>query len=504
MALTYAHSRPAAGGRAGTTSSRRSRRSSRAPRRTSTTSPRRRGRSRSTRPATRSPRTSTCPTAVDAAVDPQARRLARPPPGDGGRGALRRAGATRRSADIVWGLGAMAAEHVFYGENGTGVGGDVQSVTTRAAAMVGFSGMGPMPVDLSHLEFASDEAREEAEQEYMQRFERIGQKIMNRSRGMTRERRRDRDDPARPAQARAAARRSSGRPTSPPSAVIRHNREQVAYIADALVERKELFGDEVVELLRVRRARSADHRHHRRDDLAQAVSDRIDDEPRPERRRGREARRPHGVVEPEPRLRPPDPAGRSRSGTPPSCCRTETPRAAAGRLWAPAADGDAEVRRARERGAATRRRRGRAAERRRHRADLLALLGALPVPARRAAGRRPRRRSRCSSPWPVGDKDGSTTDRASSAAPAWSTWQPAGSGLDAADADRRARRQAVPPAHRQAAGGRHRRPAGVRRPPGDHRHPGAGRPGRRHRPARGGRGVLYRLCGTNGRTGSRA
>ncbi len=30
-------------------------------------------------------------------------------------------------ARLVWALGAMAAEHVFYGENSNGVGGDVQS-----------------------------------------------------------------------------------------------------------------------------------------------------------------------------------------------------------------------------------------------------------------------------------------------------------------------------------------------------------------------------------------
>ena len=31
---------------------------------------------------------------------------------------------------LTWTLGAMAAERVFYGENSTGVGGDVQSATT--------------------------------------------------------------------------------------------------------------------------------------------------------------------------------------------------------------------------------------------------------------------------------------------------------------------------------------------------------------------------------------
>src|SRR4029077_2358605 len=31
--------------------------------------------------------------------------------------------------DLIWGLGAMAAERVVYGENSNGVGGDVASVT---------------------------------------------------------------------------------------------------------------------------------------------------------------------------------------------------------------------------------------------------------------------------------------------------------------------------------------------------------------------------------------
>ena len=35
-------------------------------------------------------------------------------------------------AALIWTLGAMAAEKVFYGENSTGVGGDLESATTRA------------------------------------------------------------------------------------------------------------------------------------------------------------------------------------------------------------------------------------------------------------------------------------------------------------------------------------------------------------------------------------
>ncbi|HWI73393.1 MAG TPA: AAA family ATPase [Baekduia sp.] len=154
----------------------------------------------------------------------------------------------QEAADIVWGLGAMAAEHVFYGENGTGVGGDVQSVSSRAAAMVGFSGMGPMPIDLSHMEWESDEAREEAEDEYMKRFERIGQKIINRSRGMTQSGDAIATILRDPHKQRMAA-QILGQAYVTAVCLIRHNRDQVAYVADQLVERKELYGDEVVELL---------------------------------------------------------------------------------------------------------------------------------------------------------------------------------------------------------------------------------------------------------------
>ena len=84
---------------------------------------------------------------------------------------------------LVWTLGAMAAEHVFYGENSTGVGGDVESATTRAAWMVGMCGMGPEPIELNGSGPDEDEARREYEAEIMERFERIGTQIMNRARG---------------------------------------------------------------------------------------------------------------------------------------------------------------------------------------------------------------------------------------------------------------------------------------------------------------------------------
>ena len=75
---------------------------------------------------------------------------------------------------IVMILGAMAAEHVFYGENTTGVGGDVQSVTFHTAYLVGTSAIGPEPVDLRGR--VLEDQREEREQEIMERFERIDRK----------------------------------------------------------------------------------------------------------------------------------------------------------------------------------------------------------------------------------------------------------------------------------------------------------------------------------------
>src|SRR5215212_3093709 len=53
----------------------------------------------------------------------------------------------RQFGELVWILGAMAAEHAFYTENSTGVSGDVQSATATAALMAGVWAMGPEPVD---------------------------------------------------------------------------------------------------------------------------------------------------------------------------------------------------------------------------------------------------------------------------------------------------------------------------------------------------------------------
>jgi ATP-dependent Zn protease len=149
--------------------------------------------------------------------------------------------------NLVWTLGAMAAEHVFYGENSVGVGGDIQSATWRASRMVGMSGMGPEPLDLRGR--VSKERLADVEKELMDRFERIGLQIMNRARmGSAMD-----SDPigsvlGDPAKRRAAA-QILGQAYLTAVCCVRVNREAVARVADALVERKELYGDEVVELL---------------------------------------------------------------------------------------------------------------------------------------------------------------------------------------------------------------------------------------------------------------
>src|SRR4029078_1931298 len=86
-------------------------------------------------------------------------------------------------AKLAWTLGAMAGQHVFYGENATGVGGDLQSATGRAAWMVGVSGMGPDAIPIDTTARRSAERREEDRERMAKRFESIGLQLMNRASG---------------------------------------------------------------------------------------------------------------------------------------------------------------------------------------------------------------------------------------------------------------------------------------------------------------------------------
>ncbi len=149
---------------------------------------------------------------------------------------------------LVWTLGAMAAEQVFYGENSTGVGGDVMSATARAAWMVGMCAMGPNPIDLNGRFASADDEAEEREK-LLRRFEEIGVQIMNRAgtggpfdQNPIAAVLGDRDK-------RKAASALLGQAYLTAYVTIAANRDKVDKIAEKLIQRKEMHGDEVVELL---------------------------------------------------------------------------------------------------------------------------------------------------------------------------------------------------------------------------------------------------------------
>jgi ATP-dependent Zn protease len=146
-------------------------------------------------------------------------------------------------AILIWGLGAMAAERVFYGQTSSGVGGDLASVTFLAALMVGSAGMGPEPLDVDRRLDAQEEAS------VLRRFEEIGVLLMNRTGGggpfahdpvasvLS-----DRDK-------RRTAAQILGQAYVTAHNLVLHNRKGIEHIADQVVARREIYGDELLELL---------------------------------------------------------------------------------------------------------------------------------------------------------------------------------------------------------------------------------------------------------------
>src|SRR3954453_17350303 len=147
-------------------------------------------------------------------------------------------------ARLIWALGAMAAERVFYGENSTGVGGDVQAATERAAWMVGACGMAPEHVELR----CDDESEEQARERVMRRFQKIGAQIANRTNANSMEAAVLRDP-----EQKAMGEQLLGQAYLAAPHLMEANRPAVEHIADALVARKELYGDDVVRLLDAQR-----------------------------------------------------------------------------------------------------------------------------------------------------------------------------------------------------------------------------------------------------------
>ncbi len=150
-------------------------------------------------------------------------------------------------AGLIHTLGAMAAEIVFYGQNTTGVGGDVGQVTARAAYMVGFAAMGPTAVDLSDR-IEDPEAREEAEEKTRERFRRMGDQIMQRSLTLT-----EGSSLAGVLGDRAKrglAAELIGQAFVVAYASVLANKDATEKVADRLVADRELYGDDVENLLK--------------------------------------------------------------------------------------------------------------------------------------------------------------------------------------------------------------------------------------------------------------
>ncbi|HTZ06187.1 MAG TPA: AAA family ATPase [Gaiellaceae bacterium] len=144
--------------------------------------------------------------------------------------------------DLIHTLGAMAAEIVFYGENGGGVGGDLAHATALATSMVSYSGMGPRPVDLNGSTPKDEKAREEQTDQIAKRFEAIGLKLMNRS--YSAQFQGDRDPTK-----RSNAAQLIGQAYVTAENFIRLNKDKVENVAEVLIEKGEIYGDELMALL---------------------------------------------------------------------------------------------------------------------------------------------------------------------------------------------------------------------------------------------------------------
>ncbi|HZS30030.1 MAG TPA: AAA family ATPase [Gaiellaceae bacterium] len=148
--------------------------------------------------------------------------------------------------DLVHGLAAMATEQVFYGENASGVSGDLEYATQTAATMAGIAGMGTMPFDVDPQKGESDE---QARERVLRRFEEIGAQLMNRTRGSA-------DMHADPIASimgdqfkRRRVAQILGQAYVTAYNFVTANRQKVDAIASQLVARRELYGDDLVELL---------------------------------------------------------------------------------------------------------------------------------------------------------------------------------------------------------------------------------------------------------------
>jgi hypothetical protein len=147
--------------------------------------------------------------------------------------------------ELMWVLGAMSAEIVFYGQNTNGVGGDLGMATNQAAYMVGASGKAPAPIDLSDR-IADPEARKKAEKEVMERFEELGMKVLSRAAmGEGTFAGTALGDPVK----RKLAAGLLGQAFVIAYETIKLNKDATEHIAERLIAEGEMYGDDVTQML---------------------------------------------------------------------------------------------------------------------------------------------------------------------------------------------------------------------------------------------------------------
>ena len=148
--------------------------------------------------------------------------------------------------DLIHTIGAMAAEFAFYGENSVGVGGDLAQVTWRAAMMVGAAGMSPLPIDLHGKTFA-DETDAQTKERIQRRFEDIGGRLLNRTATQAT------GDPTGAVlsdpRKRLYAAQFIGQAFVVAYNLIQANKPQVEAVANTVMQKKEIYGDDLVRLL---------------------------------------------------------------------------------------------------------------------------------------------------------------------------------------------------------------------------------------------------------------
>jgi ATP-dependent Zn protease len=158
------------------------------------------------------------------------------------------------------GLGAIAAERVFYGENSSGVSMDLIQTTSTASHMVGVYGMGPEPLDPALSRKAAD----------------IGEYLISQVEAM--QQLQDPDPAAavlRNQHARRTVAQVMGAAYIDAWRLMYTNREAIDLAAEALMAQGELVGDEVDGLLDSVNLRAVDGSVPYPDDVPRVPSERL-------------------------------------------------------------------------------------------------------------------------------------------------------------------------------------------------------------------------------------